>query len=138
MNKIILVGNLTADPEGGATSNGVAYCRFSVAVNRDYTNADGDRDCDFFNVTVWRGRAESCTKYLKKGKKVAVCGSMQSRTYEDKDGIKRYAFDVVAEEVEFLSPSGSSESSGPAGSDRYDKPQEKPQLEPVSDNQLPF
>ena len=104
MNKVILVGNLTRDPELSETPSGVAVCRFSVAVSRDYSNSDGTRDTDFFNVTVWRGRAENCGKYLKKGNKVAIVGSLQTRSYEDKDGIKRNVTDVVANEVEFLTP----------------------------------
>ena len=89
MNKVILVGNLTRDPELTETPSGVAVCRFAIAVSRDYANADGTRETDFFNITVWRGRAENCGKYLKKGNKVAVIGSLQNRSYEDKDGIKR-------------------------------------------------
>ena len=104
MNKVILVGNLTKDPELSETPSGVAVCKFSLAVSRDYTNAEGNRDTDFFNITVWRGRAENCGKYLKKGNKVAIVGSLQNRSYEDKDGIKRTVTDVVASEVEFLTP----------------------------------
>ena len=138
MNKIFLVGNLCDDPEMGETASGVAYGRFSVAVNRDYTGEDGKRETDFFNVTVWRGRAENCGKYLKKGNKVAIVGSIQFRSYEDKDGIKRYVTDVVAEEVEFLTPKGSNVPTEPAGQDKYDKPAEAPKLEEIYDSQLPF
>ncbi|MBR0190345.1 MAG: single-stranded DNA-binding protein [Clostridia bacterium] len=136
MNKVILVGNLTRDPELSETPNGVAVCRFSIAVSRDYANSDGTRETDFFNITVWRGRAENCGRYLKKGNKVAVVGSLQNRSYEDKDGIKRNVTDVVANEVEFLTPknaqSGDSEEA-PAQARR-----ERPQLEAIDDNQLPF
>ena len=96
MNKVILVGNLTRDPELSETPSGVAVCRFAIAVSRDYANADGTREADFFNITVWRSRAENCGKYLKKGSKVAVVGSLQTRSYEDKDGIKRNVTDIVA------------------------------------------
>ena len=82
MNKVILVGNLTRDPELSETPNGVAVCRFSIAVSRDYASSDGTRETDFFNITVWRGRAENCGKYLKKGNKVAIVGSLQTRSYE--------------------------------------------------------
>ena len=102
MNKVILVGNLTRDPELTETPSGVAVCRFSIAVSRDYANAEGNRDVDFFNITVWRGRAENCGKYLKKGNKVAIVGSIQTRSYEDKDGIKRTITEIIANEVEFL------------------------------------
>ena len=96
MNKVILVGNLTRDPELTETPSGVAVCRFAIAVSRDYANSEGTHETDFFNITVWRGRAENCGKYLKKGNKVAVVGSLQNRSYEDKDGIKRTVTDVIA------------------------------------------
>ena len=137
MNKVILVGNLTRDPELTETPNGVAVCRFSIAVSRDYANSDGTRETDFFNITVWRGRAENCGKYLKKGNKVAVVGSLQNRSYEDKDGIKRNITDVVANEVEFLTP----KSAQTGDSDDASAPsvkRERPQLEAIDDNQLPF
>ena len=137
MNKVILVGNLTRDPELSETPSGIAVCRFSIAVSRDYANSDGSRDTDFFNVTVWRGRAENCGKYLKKGNKVAVIGSLQNRSYEDKDGIKRNVTDVVANEVEFLTPKsaqGSDETDGGAVSVK----RERQPLEAIDDNQLPF
>ncbi|MBS1455977.1 MAG: single-stranded DNA-binding protein [Clostridia bacterium] len=133
MNKVILIGNLTRDPELSETPNGVAVCRFSIAVSRDYSNSDGTRETDFFNVTVWRGRAEVCGKYLRKGNKVAVLGSLQNRSYEDKDGIKRNVTDIVASEVEFLTPKGASGDDGEMPVKR-----ERPVLEAIDDNQLPF
>ena len=135
MNKVILVGNLTRDPELSETPSGVSVCRFSIAVTRDYANAEGTRDVDFFNITVWRGRAENCGKYLKKGNKVAVVGSLQTRSYEDKDGIKRNVTDIVANEVEFLTPKGAQgEDDAPIVSAK----RERPELEAIDDNQLPF
>ena len=136
MNKVILIGNLTRDPELTETPSGVAVCRFAIAVSRDYANADGTRETDFFNITVWRGRAETCGKYLKKGNKVAVIGSLQTRSYEDKDGVKRNVTDIVANEVEFLTPKNvqSDDMDMPVASAR----RERPQLEEVDDNQLPF
>ena len=136
MNKVILVGNLTRDPELSETPSGIAVCRFSIAVSRDYASADGNRETDFFNITVWRGRAENCGRYLKKGNKVAIVGSLQNRSYDDKDGNKRYVTDVIASEVEFLTPKGMQ-------SDMEDAPvmsarRERPQLEAIDDNQLPF
>ena len=137
MNKVFLIGNLTKDPELQKTPNDVSVCKFTLAVNRDYEDKDGNRGVDFFNVTVWRGLADNCAKYLKKGNKVCVVGTMQVRNYEGTDGIKRIALDVVADEVEFLTPKGSS--APLAGADRYDKPSEKPALEEVTeDSQLPF
>lgn len=133
MNKVILIGNLTRDPELSETPNGVAVCRFSIAVSRDYSSSDGTRETDFFNITVWRGRAEVCGKYLRKGNKVAVVGSLQNRSYEDKDGIKRNITDIVASEVEFLTPKGASGDDGEMPVKR-----ERPVLEAIDDNQLPF
>ena len=135
MNKVILVGTLTRDPELTETPSGIAVCRFAIAVSRDYANSEGERETDFFNITVWRGRAENCGKYLKKGNKVAIVGSLQNRSYEDKDGIKRYVTDVIANEVEFLTPRGTQADGGDEmGFER----KERPVLEAIDDNQLPF
>ena len=137
MNKVILVGNLTRDPELTETPSGVSVCRFAIAVSRDYANSDGTRETDFFNITVWRGRAENCGKYLKKGNKVAIVGSLQTRSYEDKDGIKRNVTDVIANEVEFLTPRNAQ---GDIDTDTtvVSSKRERPQLEAIDDNQLPF
>lgn len=136
MNKVILVGNLTRDPELTETPSGVAVCRFAIAVSREYANADGTRETDFFNITVWRGRAENCGKYLKKGNKVAIVGSIQTRSYEDKDGIKRNVTDIIANEVEFLTPKGSQSEDGETVISSGER--QRPTLEPIDDNQLPF
>ena len=136
MNKVWLIGNLTKDPELTETPNGVAVCKFSIAVSRDYSSSDGTRETDFFNITVWRGRAENCGKYLKKGNKVAVVGRLQTRSYDDKDGNKRYVTDIVADEVEFLTPRGASE--GMDDMDSVSSRREQPRLEAIDDNQLPF
>lgn len=135
MNKVILVGNLTKDPELSETPSGVAVCKFSLAVSRDYTNAEGNRDTDFFNITVWRGRAENCGKYLKKGNKVAIVGSLQTRSYEDKDGIKRNVTDIIASEVEFLTPK---QQANQDEESVVSMKRQRPQLEAIDDNQLPF
>ncbi len=136
MNKVILVGNLTRDPELTETPTGIAVCRFSIAVTRDYANSEGTRETDFFNITVWRGRAENCGKYLKKGNKVAIVGSLQNRSYEDKDGIKRTVTDVIASEVEFLTPKNAQTD---VDEDVVSAPVKKrPELEAIDDNQLPF
>lgn len=102
MNKAILIGNLTRDPETRTTSSGVAVCTFSIAVNRRFTNQQGVREADFINIVVWRGQAEVCARYLTKGRKVAVIGSIQTRSYDAQDGTKRHVTEVVADEVEFL------------------------------------
>lgn len=104
MNKCIFVGNLTRDPETGSTNSGISYCRFSIAVNRNYANANGEREADFINIVTWRGLADNCARYLQKGSKVCVCGQLQTRTYEGQDGTKRYATEIVADDVEFIGP----------------------------------
>ena len=135
MNKVILIGNLTRDPELTETASGAAVCRFSIAVSRDYAGADGNRETDFFNITVWNKQAENCGKYLKKGNKVAVVARLQNRSYEDKDGVKRYVTDIIASEVEFLTPKGSQgEDDAPVVATK----RETPVLEAIDDNQLPF
>ena len=102
MNKVFLIGNLARDPELRNTSNGIPVCTFSLAVGRRFKSANGTNETDFLNIVVWRGQAESCAKYLKKGSKAAISGSIQTRSYEV-DGVKRYATDIVADEVQFLS-----------------------------------
>lgn len=111
MNKCIFIGNLTKDPESQKTNSGVDVCRFSIAVNRTYTNSNGEREVDFINIVAWRGLADNCAKYLKKGSKVCVVGQLQNRTWEDKDGNKRTATDIMAEDVEFVSPKQSTDES---------------------------
>lgn len=108
MNKVFLIGNLTRDPELTETTSGVALCRFSIAVNRNYGSADGERKTDFFNCVAWRGLGETVARYAKKGNKVAVSGSVELRNYEDSQGVKRTGVDIVAQDVEFLTPKGSS------------------------------
>ncbi len=107
MNKVFLIGNLTRDPELTETTSGVALCRFAIAVNRNYGSADGERKTDFFNVVAWRGLGETVARYAKKGNKVAVSGSIELRNYEDSQGVKRTGVDIVAQDVEFLTPKGS-------------------------------
>lgn len=110
MNKVFLIGNLTRDPERTETSSGVVVCRFSIAVNRNYSGSDGERKTDFFNITAWRGLGENVARYAKKGNKVAVTGSIELRNYEDAQGVKRTSVDIVAQDVEFLTPKGGSDS----------------------------
>lgn len=152
MNKVFLIGNLTRDPEQGKTPSGVDFCRFAIAVSRDYANADGNRETDFFNITVWRKQAENCGKYLKKGNKVAICGQLQNRTYDDKEGVKHTVTDVVANEVEFLTPKEKKDEEHETQTAvRYrqqemDMPQRpklddvetRPYLEELKDGDLPF
>lgn len=134
MNRFIIVGNLTKDPEEGATPNGTVVSHFSVAVSRRYANADGEREVDFFPVNVFGKLAENCNRYLTKGKKVAVVGSVQLRRYTDKDGIKKQAIEVVADEVEFLSAR-----TDDTQAEMPPKPTKRAELEDVTnDDNLPF
>ena len=132
MNKVILVGNLTRDPELQTTSSGVPVCRFSLAISRRYANAEGERGTDFINIIVWRNQAENCAKYLKKGSKVAITGSIQTGSYDAQDGTKRYVTDVVAQEVEFIGSRQSGDSQ--VGS----KDEDDGGLTPIDDDTLPF
>ncbi len=102
MNKAFLIGNLTRDPELRTTTSGVPVCSFSIAINRRFKGADGQQETDFINIVAWRQLGELCAKYLQKGRKVSVIGAIQTRTYQAQDGSKRNAFEVVADEVEFL------------------------------------
>ncbi len=143
MNKVILVGNLTRDPELITTTNGVSLCRFSLAVQRRFAGQDGEREADFINIVVWRGQADNCYKYLKKGSKCGVVGSLQTRSYDAQDGTKRYSTDVVAEEVEFLASKGSSNSEDSfepqeTGSKSSGKNDVVNKFEPIDDDNLPF
>ena len=136
MNKVFLIGNLTRDPELSTTNSGISVCRISIAVSRRFANADGSRETDFFNVVAWRAIAENCAKYLKKGSKIAVMGSIQNRSYEGNDGTKRYTTDITAEEIEFLSTKGDETGTGDAG--MHNEPDTG--LQPIDDddNTLPF
>lgn len=134
MNRIFLIGNLTRDPELSETQGGIAVCRFSIAVNRRRTT-DGEQQTDFFNVTAWRGLAENVARFCQKGNKVAVVGNLQIRQYEDRDGQKRTSVDVIADEVEFLTPKGNGSSDG----DFASVPKKKPTLEAFEDDSdIPF
>ena len=128
MNKIFLIGRIANEVNLSETKSGISVCRFSIAVNRRRTG-EGEQQTDFFNVTAWRGTGENVARFCKKGNKVAVTGSVQIRTYETNDGVKRTAVDVVAEEVEFLSPKPDNEA----------KTLRKPTLEAFDDDSdIPF
>lgn len=103
MNQFYGIGNLVRDPEVRTTNAGIKVCNFTIAINRRMKN-NGEQQTDYLNIVAWRQLAELCEKYLTKGKKVAVIGSIQVRNYEDKNGVKRTAWDILADEVEFLSP----------------------------------
>ena len=99
MNKIIISGNLTRDPDFNETSSGKSVARMSIAVNRQYCK---DNTVDFFNLTAWNKTAEICAKYLHKGSKVIVEGKLQTNQYDDKDGNRRIAYDIVIDQIEFI------------------------------------
>ena len=112
MNEITLIGNLTHDPEVRSTPNGVTVCTFTIAVNRRFAQQGGEKATDYFRINAWRQLGENCARYLAKGRKVAVVGELQARTYEGKDGATRMSLDVSADEVEFLTPRSQDEGSG--------------------------
>lgn len=104
MNRALLIGNLTRDPELRMTRGGSRVCSLSIAINRPYSNMSGERETDFLTVVCWNDLADLCGKYLKKGQKIAVCGMVQSRRYETSSGESRTVVEIVANEIEFLTP----------------------------------
>ena len=125
MNKATIIGNLTRDPELRTVGNDISVCDFTVAVNRREKN--GQQEADFFRVTAWRGLAETCTKYLAKGRKVCVVGSVSCHTYQGNDGTTKASLEIVADDIEFLSPR-----------DQQLTEAAKPGFVPVTDEPLPF
>lgn len=127
MNVFVATGRLTKDPEKRTTQNGTSVCTFTLAVDRRYKNANGEREADFFPVVCWRHTADFAAEYLAKGKLVCVHGEMQTRSYE-KDGVKRYVTECVANDMQILTP----KSEGAAQT-------QEPEMTPVSDDDdLPF
>ena len=107
MNKAIIIGRLTRDPEMRTTTNGTNSTTFTVAVSRNYTDANGERGTDFLNCVAWRKQAENIAKYCTKGSQVAVEGRIQTRSYDAQDGTKRYVTEIIADNVTFLGGKGS-------------------------------
>ncbi|MEG0144846.1 MAG: single-stranded DNA-binding protein [Clostridia bacterium] len=158
MNKAILIGNLTRDPETRTLSSGGIVCNFTIAINRRFTNQQGVREADFIPIVAWRQQAEFCSRYLTKGRKVSVVGTIQTRTYDAQDGTKRYVTEVVADEVEAIGSSGQEgpvrsaqgDASAPPEPTRFTpKPTQAPAQAPVQapapggfgdmdDDELPF
>lgn len=135
MNKVILIGNLTRDPEMRTTTTGMQVCTFTLAVSRRRPNQQGQREADFINIVTWNKTAELCAKYLHKGRKAGVSGSLQIRSYE-KDGQKRYFTEVIAEQVEFLDRVGTDNEGGAAQKFEDDTPSFD-DLQPAEDD-IPF
>ncbi len=125
LNSVVLMGRLTADPELKHTSNDLALVRFSIAVDRDYTKAGAEKQTDFINIIAWRNTAEFVSKYFRKGQLVAIKGSIQTGSYTDSNGNKRYTFEVLADNVYFAE---SKRDSAAAGS--YEQPAASRQSEP--------
>ena len=127
INQVFIIGRTTKEPEIRRTQNGVSVAIFTIACDRNHKNAQGEKETDFFNIVCWRGLAETVGRYLGKGRLVAVSGRLQNRSYEAKDGTKRYITEIVASEVQFL--------------DRAkDADQQQPLWEEVEidDSELPF
>lgn len=110
MNKVFLIGRLVRDPELRYTGSNIAVATFSLAVNRNFTGANGERETDFINIVVWRKQAENVKNYLNQGSQVAIDGRIQTRSYDGEDGKKRYITEVVADNVQFLDSKGSKQS----------------------------
>ena len=125
MNSVVLIGNVTKDVEVITTSNGITKCNFGIAVNERIKG--GEVKTNFFNIVTWRGLAENCGKYLKKGKKICVSGSLDNRKFTGKDGIERTITEIIADSIEFLSTD-----------ENKSKTSSNPILGPISDDNLPF
>ena len=132
MQSFICTGNLTKDVELRETPNGKSVATLSIAVNRSFSN-----DTDFFNITVWNNQAENCAKFLKKGNKVAIIGSIQNRQYTADDGTKRTVTEIQADKVEFLTPKEAAPTSQ-GGEEVVTVSRRKLPLEELDDKQLPF
>ena len=139
MNKVVLIGRLTRDPELRYTGNNTPVASFSLAVNRNYSNQQGEREADFINIVVWRKQAENVKNYLTQGSQVAIDGRLQTRTYDDQNGQRRYITEVIADNVEFLSTKNSN---ADGAVDDGAKPKTKTEtvnkFEPIDDDNLPF
>ena len=143
MNRVILIGNLCDNPEAFTTQSGITRSTFRVAVQRRFANAQGVREADFLTVVAWRQTADFCNRYLTKGRKVAVEGSIQTRSYDAQDGSKRYVTEIIADSVEALG--GPKEAEGKPA-DAPSRPQQRNEQQrmdmngftEVEDDQLPF
>lgn len=138
MNKIMLIGNLTRDPELRSTASGVTVCSFTIAVNRRFAQQGGERQTDFFRINAWRQLGETCARYLSKGRKVAVIGELQARTYQSNDGTTRMSLDVSADEVEFLSPRQQEEGGGAPPQRQNAAPPDLAGFTDIQSDDIPF
>lgn len=143
INRVVLVGRLTKDPELRYTPNGTAVARFTLAVNRPFMNQEGERETDFINVVVWRKAAENVANYLNKGRLAGVDGRLQTRSYENNEGRRVYVTEVVAESVQFLEPKGTRENGSNRANDTNQSYYDDPFADDgapidISDDDLPF
>lgn len=134
MNRIFVTGNIARDPEARTTQSGLSVCTFTVAVQRSVKNANGTYDADFLPVVAWRQTADFVSRYLHKGSKVAVEGSVQTRSYDAQDGSKRYVTEIIADRVEGMEPRNSNGGNRPAPQ----APQGADDFTEVDDDELPF
>lgn len=143
INRVILVGRLTKDPEYRQTPNGVSVATFTLAVNRSFTNSQGEREADFINVVVFRKQAENVSKYLSKGSLAGVDGRIQSRSYENNEGRRVFVTEVVADNVQFLEPKNNNQQNNqsqqqgqaPAGNNPFGNDNG---INDIDDSTLPF
>lgn len=148
MNNVVLVGRLTRDPEVRYTPTGAQITSFTIAVDRDFTTRNGERQTDFLDIQVWNKQAESCAKYLTKGKMVSVQGSIRTESYTDRNGVQRRAWRINANRVQFLTPIGNSNNNNgvqPQGETPMFEPNFDPSqsLNPnewsaIEDDEIPF
>ncbi len=140
MNKAVVIGNLTNEPDMRATLSGISVCTFTVAVNRRVSrDAQGQKEADFIPIVTWRGLADNCFKYLHKGSKAAVTGSIQTRSYDAQDGTRRYVTEILADEVEFLSAVNNGAAAARMQTEQYGSAEQySAALQPVEENDLPF
>lgn len=138
MNNVVLIGRLTKDADLRYTSNGVATANFTLAVERAFSNASGEKETDFINCVVWRKPAETLSSYTKKGSKIAVRGRMQTRNYENKQGQKVYVTEVVVEEFTFLDSKKNSEDNSYQNSKPADPFESSGQSIELSESDMPF
>lgn len=150
INRCVLVGRLTRDPELRYTSSNIAYTRFTIAVNRTFSGPSGEREADFIQCVAWRRQAENVAKFVRKGSLVGVEGRIQTGSYDDKDGKRVYTTDIVCDSVQFLEPKGdTNDDSGyqpqppreynrqSYQDDQVEKKQDTPRID-VSEDDLPF
>ncbi len=140
MNKLFIIGNLTRDPELRTTASGIPVCTFTVAVNRRRSSSAeaGQPDADFFRVTTWRQLAENCNRYLAKGRKVGVVGTLTLQSFVGNDGQTRYSLEVQADEVEFLTPRGEGGERMPQSAPSFSTPSQDNGFVQVDEDELPF